>query len=75
MNVHSIVNEIDNAENETELQETLSTIVQDITAQVMAAHSAVNDNPNVGRITLEDLCKSIAAAVQSEYLDPGSVLD
>lgn len=75
MQLLDIVNEIDSAENEKELQDALRVVVQDITAQVMATHTAVNDNPYVGRITLEEITRSIAAAVQSEYLDPGSVLD
>lgn len=75
MQLATIVNEIDISQNDQQAQALLDTVLKDITAQVMAVHSAVNDNPRLTRITLEDMTKSIAAAVQAEYLDPGSMLD
>lgn len=75
MDTNRIMNEIDNAETEAELQIVLPFIVQDIVAQIMATWNAINDNPYVERVTLEELTKGIAVAVQAEYLAPDSVLD
>lgn len=47
METNRIMNEIDNAENEQELENALAVIVDDIAAQVAALVTAVNDNPYV----------------------------
>ena len=44
MDTLTIVNEIDNAENDAELAQALETIAADIAAQFLAVHNAVRDN-------------------------------
>lgn len=75
MQLSQIMNEIESCADDQQAQAAFDKVLQSITAQIMAVHVAANDNPRLTRVTLEDLVKSVGAAVQAEYLAPGTVLD